>query len=113
MIAASINNFPTQYSLQNLGFDVAIKTGTPQVDGRVQDSFFIGYAPAENPEIAFAGVIEGGEYSKYMIRSIIQAYQQCVKGENVTIDNFVTTTATTTAASSASTTTVTTASQHS
>jgi len=48
-----------------------------------------------------------------MIRSIIQAYQQCVKGENVTIDNFVTTTATTTAASSASTTTVTTASQHS
>ena len=113
MIAASTNNFPTQYSLQNLGFDVAIKTGTPQVDGRVQDSFFIGYAPAENPEIAFAGVIEGGEYSKYMIRSIIQAYQQCVKGENVTIDNFVTTTATTTAASSASTTTVTTASQHS
>ena len=113
MIAASTNNFPTQYSLQNLGFDVAIKTGTPQVDGRVQDSFFIGYAPAENPEIAFAGVIEGGEYSKYMIRSIIQAYQQCVKGENVTIDNFVTTTATTTAASSVSTTTVTTASQHS
>ena len=62
MIAASTNNFPTQYYLQNLGFDVAIKTGTPQVDGRVQDSFFIGYAPAENPEIAFAGVIEGGEY---------------------------------------------------
>ncbi|MGN1403698.1 MAG: peptidoglycan D,D-transpeptidase FtsI family protein [Ruminococcus sp.] len=86
MIAASTNNFPSRYSLSNLGFDVAIKTGTPQVSGRTQDSFFIGYAPADDPEIAFAGVIEGGEYSKYMIRSIIQAYQKTVKGENVSVD---------------------------
>ena len=42
---------------------MAVKTVTPQVSGRVQDSFFIGYAPADNPEIAFAGVIEGGELS--------------------------------------------------
>lgn len=88
MIAASTNNFPAAYSLSNLGFDVAIKTGTPQNSSRVQDSFFIGYAPADNPEIAFAGVIEGGEYSKYMIRSIIQAYYQCVKGEDITVDNY-------------------------
>lgn len=86
MIAASTNNFPSQYSLGNLGFDVAVKTGTPQVSGRTQDSFFIGYAPADDPEIAFAGVIEGGEYSKYMIRSIIQAYEQTVKKEDVPID---------------------------
>lgn len=86
MIAASTNNFPSRYSLSNLGFDVAIKTGTPQVSGRTQDSFFIGYAPADDPEIAFAGVIEGGEYSKYMIRSIIQAYQKTVKGENISVD---------------------------
>lgn len=76
MIAAS-HNMPERYSLSNLGFDVAIKTGTPQNDSRVQDSFFIGYAPADNPEIAFAGVIEGGEYSKYMIRDIILAYMEC------------------------------------
>ena len=31
----------------------------------------------KNPEVAFAGVIEGGEYSKYMIRDILLAYQQC------------------------------------
>lgn len=82
MIDAS-HNMPERYSLSNLGFDVAIKTGTPQNDSRVQDSFFIGYAPADNPEIAFAGVIEGGEYSKYMIRDIILAYQECYGLNNI------------------------------
>ncbi len=77
MIAAS-HNMPAKYSLANLGFDVAIKTGTPQVgENGEQNSFFIGYAPADDPEIAFAGVIEGGEYSKYMIRDIIKAYEEC------------------------------------
>ena len=77
MIDAS-HNVPAQYSLSNLGFDVAIKTGTPQTTSQDdQNSFFIGFAPADDPEIAFAGVIEGGEYSKYMIRDIILAYQEC------------------------------------
>lgn len=77
MIAAS-HNMPAKYSISNLGFDVAIKTGTPQVgEHGEQNSFFIGYAPADNPEVAFAGVIEGGEYSKYMIRDILLAYQEC------------------------------------
>lgn len=77
MIQASENNFPAEYSLSNLGFDVAIKTGTPQNwrnGDDITDSCFIGFAPAYDPQIAFAGMIEGGEYSKYMIRSIIQAY---------------------------------------
>lgn len=77
MIQASENNFPAEYSLSNLGFDVAIKTGTPQNwrnGDELTDSCFIGFAPAYDPQIAFAGMIEGGEYSKYMIRSIIQAY---------------------------------------
>lgn len=76
MIDAS-HNVPAAYSLSNLGFDVAIKTGTPETGGgRIQDSFFIGYAPVNDPEIAFAGVIEGGDYSKYMIRDLILAYQK-------------------------------------
>ena len=74
MILASGNGFPSRYSLQNLGYDVAIKTGTPQSDSHYQDSVFIGYAPADNPQVAFAGVVEGGEYSKYMIRSILKLY---------------------------------------
>ncbi|MCM1227620.1 MAG: penicillin-binding transpeptidase domain-containing protein [Clostridium sp.] len=77
MIQASTNNFPDKYSLSNLGFSVAIKTGTPQNwrnGDEIYDSCFIGFAPAYDPQIAFAGMIEEGEYSKYMIRSIIQAY---------------------------------------
>ncbi len=80
MINASHNGFPAKNSISNLGFDVAIKTGTPQTDindKSKQNSVFIGFAPADDPEIAFAGVIEGGEYSKYMIRDIILAYQEC------------------------------------
>lgn len=75
MIQASTNNIPEKYSLENLGYDVAIKTGTPQVSSREQDSVFLGYAPADDPQIAFAGIIEGGEYSKYMIRSILELYE--------------------------------------
>lgn len=76
MIQAAGNGFPAKYSLQNLGYSVAIKTGTPQVTGRVQDSVFIGFAPANDPKIAFAGIVEGGEYSKYMIRSICKLYEE-------------------------------------
>ncbi|MBQ9109760.1 MAG: hypothetical protein IJY06_00100 [Oscillospiraceae bacterium] len=76
MIAASTNNMPAKYSLANLGYPVAIKTGTPQQDSREQDSVFIGYAPANDPQIAFAGIIEGGEYSKYMIRDILKLYEE-------------------------------------
>lgn len=73
-------NVPAPYQLTDLGFSVAIKTGTPQTDMNdktKQNSVFIGFAPAYDPEIAFAGVIEGGEYSKYMVRDIILAYRDC------------------------------------
>jgi penicillin-binding protein 2 len=72
-------SMPARYSLTDLGYDVAIKTGTPQTgaDLNEQNSFFIGFAPADNPEVAFAGVIESGEYSKYMIRDLLIAYQEC------------------------------------
>ncbi len=76
MILASGNNFPSKYSLRNLGYDVAIKTGTPQSDSHYQDSVFIGYAPADDPKIAFSGIIEGGENSKYMIRSVLELYEE-------------------------------------
>ncbi|MBQ8905899.1 MAG: hypothetical protein IJY85_05975 [Ruminococcus sp.] len=75
MIGAAQSTMPEEYSLKNLGFDVAIKTGTPQ-SPRGTDSFVIGYAPAENPEIAFAAVIEGGEQSKYMVRKILELYAE-------------------------------------
>ena len=71
---------PYEYSLDDLGYTVAIKTGTPQTDMNdksKQNSLFIGFAPADKPEVAFAGVIEGGEFSKYMIRDILKSYEEC------------------------------------
>jgi penicillin-binding protein 2 len=75
MIKASQNTPDGEYSLNGLGYDVAIKTGTPQ-SARGTDSSFIGYAPADNPQVAFAGIVEGGEYSKYMIRKILNLYDK-------------------------------------
>lgn len=75
MIKASQNTPDGQYSLNGLGYDVAIKTGTPQ-SSRGTDSTFIGFAPADNPQIAFSGIIEGGEASKYMVRKILDVYEK-------------------------------------
>lgn len=75
MVKASQNTPDGEYSLNGLGYDVAIKTGTPQ-SSRGTDSAFIGYAPADNPQIAFAGIVEGGEYSKYMVRKILNLYNK-------------------------------------
>lgn len=61
-------------SLADLPYPVAIKTGTPESTGDKTNSAFVGYYPVGNPEIAFAGMVEGGEYSKNMIRKIIDAY---------------------------------------
>lgn len=77
MIGAAKNTPSGEYSLNGLGYTVAIKTGTPQSPHvNKTSSAFIGFAPVENPQIAFAGIYEGGEYSKYTIRKILDAYQE-------------------------------------
>ena len=75
MIGAAQTAMPAEYDLNKLGFDVAIKTGTPQ-SPRGTDSFVIGYAPADNPEIAFCGMIEGGKNAKYMVRQILELFAE-------------------------------------
>lgn len=110
MIAASQSTMPAEYTLSRLGFDVAIKTGTPQ-SPRGTDSFVIGFAPAENPEIAFAGVIEGGEYAKYMVRKVLELYAQFYPDSQIGLhltpaEPAVTTSATTSASTTTTTQTV-------
>lgn len=61
-------------SLTDLPYPVAIKTGTPETSTDKDNSAFIGYYPVGDPEIAFACMVEGGEYTKNMIRKIIDAY---------------------------------------
>ena len=43
------------------GIDTAGKTGTAQIGGSAEpNSWFIGYAPANNPQVAIAVVVEQG-----------------------------------------------------
>ncbi len=78
MIAVStLVTWPTSSSLWNfdyLPYSVAIKTGTAETGDGYYTSTVMGYYPAEDPQIAFGIVLEKGEYSRYMVRNIIDAY---------------------------------------
>lgn len=77
MIGASHNTPDGEYSLNNLGYDVAIKTGTPQTTSNDRtNTTVIGFAPAENPVIAFSAIIEDGINAKYLVRKIIDIYNK-------------------------------------
>ena len=44
------------------GVDVAGKTGTAEIEGKEPDAWFIGFAPAYDPKVAVAVLVEqGGE----------------------------------------------------
>lgn len=65
----------TSYVLTSLPEQAAIKTGTPQMTSAEDTgSAFVGFYPADDPQIAFSGFIEHGEYSKLMLKQIIEAY---------------------------------------
>lgn len=67
--------YTANYLLTDLPEKAAIKTGTPQRRNKDDtSSAFIGFYPSNDPEIAFAGFVEGGEYSKFMIKDIIMSY---------------------------------------
>lgn len=71
MLAAADSFSHGSETLRGSGFGAAIKTGTPQ-SGRGTDSVVIGFAPADKPKVAFAALLEGGDNSKYMVRSILE-----------------------------------------
>lgn len=66
--------YTDSYLLTELPKKAAIKTGTPQNTRTDTSSAFIGFYPSDDPDIAFAGYVEHGEFSKLMIREIIEAY---------------------------------------
>lgn len=78
MIAVStLVNWPTSSALWNfdgLPGGVAIKTGTAETGDGYYTSTVMGYYPAEDPEIAFGIIFEKGEYSRYMVRNVIDIY---------------------------------------
>lgn len=74
---STLVTWPTSSSLWNfdyLPYSVAIKTGTAETGDGYYTSTVMGYYPAEDPQIAFGIILEKGEYSRYMVRNIIDAY---------------------------------------
>ena len=70
-----VSDYYTPYLLSELPEQAAIKTGTPQMTtAEDTGAAFVGFYPADDPVIAFSGFVEHGEYSKFMIRQIIEAY---------------------------------------
>lgn len=62
------------YDYKGIPEDVATKTGTPQKTTTVYNSAIVGFYPADDPEIAFAVLMEEGEYSRHVACNIISAY---------------------------------------
>ena len=58
MEAAVRMPYGTAYQLSDLPFSVGAKTGTSQVSGKKLNAFFVGYAPAEDPQLAILVLIE-------------------------------------------------------
>ncbi len=57
----SVVEYGTATSLSGYGYSVAGKTGTAEISGRGDNSWFIGYAPAEQPRIAICVLVENDE----------------------------------------------------
>lgn len=63
-------------TLDYLPYEVALKTGTAQEDsiGKNYSSTVVGYYPAHDPQIAFGIILGKGEWSRYLVRNIIDSY---------------------------------------
>lgn len=71
----AVKDYYMPYLLTDLPEAAAIKTGTPQMTSSEDTgSAFIGFYPADDPQIAFSGFVEHGDYSKFMVKQIIEAY---------------------------------------
>lgn len=71
----------TAYGLSGLGFSAAGKTGSAEFDsGNSSHAWFVGFAPADNPQIAVSIIIEGvGTGSDYGVPIAKQLFKEYVK----------------------------------
>lgn len=62
--------------LNDLGYSVALKSGSPEYAKGKTHNDFIGFSPADNPEIAFACLVEKGKGTTAFARRVITAYEK-------------------------------------
>lgn len=67
--------YPNPYDYVGIGWrNVAVKTGSPQVTEDIFNAAVIGYYPADDPEIAFAIILEKAQFVKVMAANVVSAY---------------------------------------
>ena len=71
-MVASTQYTDSEYYLPSLPESAAIKTGTPQ-SPRGYDSAVIGFYPADDPEIAFSVMLEGGIMQRTLSKPSLKA----------------------------------------
>lgn len=64
------------YTLSDLPYDVAIKTGSPEKNKTTFHSAVIGFAPVEDPDIAIGIMLEESQNASWLVRKILDAYYQ-------------------------------------
>jgi cell division protein FtsI/penicillin-binding protein 2 len=66
------------FRFQGFPIKVAGKTGTAQNEGELPHAWFVGYLPADKPEIAIVAMIEnigeGTTYAAPLFRQVAEAY---------------------------------------
>lgn len=72
-------NSGTAASLSGMGYTIAGKTGTAEVENSGNNAWFVGFAPAENPQIAVCVLVENASTSSSYIavpiaKQLFQAY---------------------------------------
>ena len=72
MITWPIGGGPNAFT--GLPYPACVKTGTPQRTVSDFNSAFLGFYPKDDPVIAFGAMVEDADFSRYMIRNIIDAY---------------------------------------
>ena len=62
------------------GYMPAAKTGTSENAHGAPHSWFVGYAPAENPEVAFAVIVEGAGHGSEVAAPIARKLLESIRG---------------------------------
>lgn len=77
------------WHFHDLPFELGLKTGTAEVDGAPSHSWMVGFAPFEEPEIAFSIFIENGGGSSNAVpvaRTMIDYYFDLIEEEAEEVD---------------------------
>ena len=69
----------TAAGAQIQGLTIAGKTGTAQVNGQLDNAWFVGYAPANDPKIVLAIIIEEGLHGSTAARAATKMMERYLK----------------------------------